>query len=89
MGTAANGVKVVAVNTSNTASNASWTFGFASTGTFKFPDGSIQLTALTVSTTVPTSSANTGTIGQMAYDTSYVYICVAPDTWKRISASSF
>jgi hypothetical protein len=33
---------------------------------------------------VPTSSADTGTIGQVAKDSTYLYVCVATDTWERI-----
>lgn len=38
-----------------------------------------------VSTSVPSSSSDTGTKGQIAYDASYVYICVDTDTWIRSS----
>lgn len=27
--------------------------------------------------------------GEMAYDTSYLYVCVADDTWKRTSLAAF
>jgi hypothetical protein len=33
---------------------------------------------------VPTSSSDTGTIGQVAKDSTYLYVCVATDTWERI-----
>jgi hypothetical protein len=32
---------------------------------------------------VPTLSNSSGTLGQIAYDSDYVYICIATDTWKR------
>lgn len=35
--------------------------------------------------TVPTSSADTGTIGQIAKDSTYLYVCVSTDTWERIA----
>lgn len=38
-----------------------------------------------LSNTVPASSAANGTPGQMAYDSSYVYVCVANNTWGRAS----
>ena len=41
-----------------------------------------------VTTTVPSSSTDTGTKGQIAYDASYVYICVATDTWIRSAIDS-
>ncbi|MGA9686070.1 MAG: hypothetical protein WBQ35_22245 [Candidatus Sulfotelmatobacter sp.] len=33
--------------------------------------------------TVFDSDATPGVPGQIAYDTSYLYICVAPNTWRR------
>lgn len=33
--------------------------------------------------TVPASASATGVAGQIAYDASYVYICVSTNTWKR------
>ena len=36
-----------------------------------------------ITTTVPSSSTDTGIKGQVAYDASYVYICVATNTWIR------
>jgi len=41
-----------------------------------------------ITTTVPGSSTDTGTKGQIAYDASYVYICVATDTWIRSAIDS-
>lgn len=32
---------------------------------------------------VPASSSAAGTAGQMAYDGSYLYLCVAANTWRR------
>jgi len=37
----------------------------------------------------PTSSSAVGTTGQLAADSTYLYVCVAPSTWKRITLSSF
>lgn len=38
-----------------------------------------------LSNTTPASSTANGTPGQMAYDSSYVYVCVANNTWGRAS----
>lgn len=38
---------------------------------------------------VPASAGATGTAGQMAYDGSYLYLCVATDVWRRIAHSTF
>ena len=37
----------------------------------------------------PASATATGTAGQIAYDTQYQYICVATNTWARISLAAF
>lgn len=39
--------------------------------------------------TVPTTSSSLGTVGQIAVDTTYLYVCVATNTWKRITLNSF
>lgn len=39
--------------------------------------------------TVPTTSTSTGVAGQLAYDASYIYICTAPNVWKRVAIGSW
>ena len=47
-------------------------------------------TILNVSTAAtPANSTATGTQGDIQWDTSYVYVCTATDTWKRIALTSF
>lgn len=38
---------------------------------------------------VPTSDTSSGNVGEMAFDANFIYICVAPNTWRRMSASTF
>lgn len=38
---------------------------------------------------VPASATATGTTGQWALDTDYIYHCVATDTWARIPLNSW
>ena len=60
-------------------------------------DGSGGLSWLTVGggsgsfsfSSVPAADDSTGTVGEMALDTSYLYACVATDTWKRIPLQTF
>lgn len=33
----------------------------------------------------PASSSDAGFVGQMAYDGTYLYVCVATDTWERVA----
>jgi hypothetical protein len=39
--------------------------------------------------TVPATSSSPGIIGDISYDASYVYICVATNTWRKVFASIF
>ena len=48
--------------------------------------GSFKLNALN---TAPASSSATGSVGEIAIDSDYIYICVAANTWKRVALSSF
>lgn len=41
------------------------------------------------SITPPTVSTSAGTPGQIAYDSAYLYVCIAQNTWKRIALASF
>jgi hypothetical protein len=48
-------------------------------------DDSIQVnTAKT-----PASASATGTAGQIAWDSSYIYVCVATNTWKRVAIATW
>jgi hypothetical protein len=37
----------------------------------------------------PASSSAPGQVGEIAWDNGYVYVCVAPNTWKRAALSSW
>jgi hypothetical protein len=69
------------------------TFKFYSTGTMVFPDSTVQTTAYTGnaprSVAKPANSSSAGNVGDVAWDASYVYICVAPNTWRRTVATAF
>ena len=38
---------------------------------------------------VPATSGDAGTPGMIAYDSSYLYLCVAANSWRRIALSTF
>jgi hypothetical protein len=40
-------------------------------------------------TAVPSTTTSTGRAGQIAFNTSYLYVCVADNTWKRIAWGSW
>jgi hypothetical protein len=68
-----------------------------SSGALLFNLGSIALTCgiLTAPTLIestthtPSSAADTGTTGQIAWDASFIYICTATNTWKRVAIATW
>jgi len=47
-------------------------------------------TALKVTATyTPATSSSTGTTGQISWDSQYVYVCIATNTWKRAALSTW
>ena len=50
-------------------------------------DGKIPSTAAQVD--APSSSSDSGTAGDIAWDSDYLYVCTATGTWKRIALSTF
>jgi len=50
----------------------------------------IQSDSIAVSNSkTPSSASDTGQAGQICWDTNYLYVCVALNTWKRIALSSW
>lgn len=51
--------------------------------------GDVELSgSLIVSTSqTPSSITDTGTTGTIAWDASYIYVCISTDLWKRVSTS--
>jgi len=37
----------------------------------------------------PATAASTGTTGDICWDSSYIYVCVATDTWKRAGIATW
>lgn len=37
----------------------------------------------------PSSAADTGTAGDIAWDASYIYVCTASNTWKRVAIATW
>jgi hypothetical protein len=44
---------------------------------------------ITFSNSVPANSSSNGNAGTIRYDSSYVYICVANNTWKRSALNTW
>jgi len=52
--------------------------------------GTLTANGSTILTThTPSSSSDTGTTGQIAWDSSYIYICTATNTWKRVAIATW
>jgi len=58
------------------------TVGAASPSTGSF-------STLRVNSAPPSSSGSAATAGQMTWDSNYLYVCVATNTWKRVALSSW
>ena len=46
-------------------------------------------TVIVSSPTVPANSTANGVSGQLSWDASYIYLCVAPGVWRRVAHSAF
>ena len=42
-----------------------------------------------VSNGTPASATATGTTGEIQWDSNYIYVCVATNTWKRVAISTW
>ena len=52
-------------------------------------DGTNYIPVVRAKSDVPSSASDTGTAGQLAYDSDYIYVCIAEDSWKRVGISSW
>lgn len=39
--------------------------------------------------TPPTTNTSAGRVGELRYDSNYLYVCIAINLWKRVSLNSF
>jgi len=58
---------------------------FASTGNFGITGNTINVPV----TRTPASASDSGTTGDICWDSSYIYVCVATDTWKRTAIATW
>ena len=42
-----------------------------------------------VSNGTPASATATGTTGEIQWDSNYIYVCIATNTWKRVAISTW
>lgn len=45
--------------------------------------------AITVPTATPASASAAGVAGQIVWDASYIYVCIAANTWKRVAIATW
>lgn len=57
--------------------------------TIKTPKLSAGDSSLTLISSVPSTSTSTGSVGQIAYNSTHIYLCVATNTWKRAELASW
>ena len=56
-------------------------------GTFR--DLIVRNFRMSAPTLVPASASATGSEGQIAWDSSYIYVCTATNTWKRVAIATW
>lgn len=63
--------------------------GIMSINGLSFPDGTTQTTAFSFIDSIPASSTSTGIKGQIAVDSTSMYVCVATDNWLKFVGTTF
>lgn len=58
---------------------------FTSAGNFSIAGNTINVPT----TRTPASAVATGTAGDICWDSSYIYVCIAANTWKRTAISTW
>lgn len=59
----------------------------ASNATKNFTVGSLRNYMVTSS--APATASSTGIAGTLAYDSDYLYVCIATNTWKRVAIGTW
>lgn len=58
-------------------------------GEVDISNGKVSVAGLIVAAHTPSTAADTGVAGTVAWDSNYIYICTATNTWKRAALSSW
>ena len=71
--------------------NVSGAWGVYTAGTTPSHFGGIVSagTLIEATTHTPSSATATGTTGQIAWDSSYLYVCTATNTWTRVGIATW
>jgi len=57
--------------------------------TFNAANVTMAANLILANTGAPLTAGSSGTVGQVAFDSGNIYICVAPNTWKSAALASF
>jgi hypothetical protein len=49
----------------------------------------VDTSSFRITTHTPATAADTGTTGRIVWDSDYIYICTAIDTWKRVAIATW
>jgi hypothetical protein len=68
--------------------------GFSTSGTLRVTMSGTAVTlasgvALVLPSTTPASASATGVAGTITWDSSYIYVCTATDTWRRVAIATW
>ena len=77
-------ISTYATATSTTADKIIGTDAGSSDATKNF-----ELGSLTVAGTAPGSASDTGTTGQIAVASGFLYVCVGTDEWQRVAIATW
>jgi hypothetical protein len=69
--------KFFQIETTTTSTSKLWNFSPQGIATWPVP------------AYVPTTSTSTGTTGQVTWDSGYIYVCIASDTWRRAALTTW
>jgi len=58
-------------------------------GTEKFGVSKTGDSIFTGASKTPASASDTGIAGQICWDSSYIYVCTATNTWKRVAIATW
>jgi hypothetical protein len=64
-----------------------WEVNNGTAGTFR--DLIVRNLRMSAPTLAPASASATGSEGQIAWDASYIYVCTATNTWKRVAIATW
>ena len=89
--TGAGGLKINSSTAGASSAGALVVTGGISAGAASYFGGAVTVGGTVIHTlsATPASASATGTVGTMSWDASYIYICTAANTWKRVAIATW